>query len=49
MEIGDIGEDVEMDDAQFTRKPFYWERLGELRQLEETVLEVNCDHLFQYD
>lgn len=34
------------DDAAFLQKPFYLERLKELRELEETVLEVNCDHLY---
>jgi len=30
-------------------QPFYWEKLKELRELEETVLEVDCEHLRQFD
>jgi len=48
VELNEDADDDEGDD-QFTKKPFYWERLQELRELEESVLEVNCDHLFQYD
>lgn len=37
------------NDAQFMRQPFYWEKLKELRELEENVLEVDCEHLRQFD
>lgn len=37
------------DDAQFERKPYYIEKLKESRQMEEYVLPVDCDHIWQYD
>lgn len=37
------------NDAQYLRQPFYWEKLKELRELEENVLEVDCEHLRQFD
>jgi hypothetical protein len=49
VELDDNEDDEEQGDDQFTKKPFYWERLQELREFEDSVLEVNCDHLFQYD
>jgi DNA replicative helicase MCM subunit Mcm2 (Cdc46/Mcm family) len=31
------------------RPPFYFEKLKELKELEETILEVDCDHIYQFD
>lgn len=46
----DDNEDGNMDnDAQYMQKPFYWEKLKELRELEESVLEIDCEHLRQFD
>jgi len=27
------------------RQPFYWEKLKELRELEENILAIDCEHL----
>jgi len=48
---------VEMDDAddeadedmQYEKKPYYIEKIKENREMEEYVLEVDCDHIWQYD
>lgn len=37
------------DDAAYTKMPIYMEKLKELKELEETILEVDCDHLYQFD
>ena len=47
VELNDNDEDE--NDDQFTKAPFYFGKLTLLRQMEETVLEVNCDHIFQFD
>lgn len=31
------------------RQPYYFEKLKELKELEEVILEVNCDHIYQFD
>lgn len=41
-------EDMENDD-KYMSSPFYWEKLKVLRELEENVLEVDCEHLRQFD
>ena len=37
------------DDEDFGRAPFYFERLKEIHETEQYVLEVDCDHVFEYD
>ena len=41
--------DGDSDNAYLNQKPFYMEKLKEIRDMEDTVLEVDCDHIFQYD
>jgi DNA replication licensing factor MCM4 len=43
----EINDDDEEDEAQFTRRPYYIEKLIEVKQLELNILEVNCDHIYQ--
>ena len=49
VEIDDNDDEDMENDAQYMRQPFYWEKLKELRELEENVLEVDCEHLRQFD
>lgn len=28
------------------RQPYYFEKLKELKELEEVILEVDCDHIY---
>jgi len=31
------------------QQPYYFEKLKELKELEETVLEIDCDHIYTFD
>ena len=44
----ELNDDEEGDD-QYLAQPFYFEKLKELKELEETVLEVDCDHIYMFD
>ena len=37
------------EDEDYGRAPFYIERLKEIHETEQYVLEVDCDHVFEYD
>lgn len=37
------------DDEDFGRAPFYIERLREIHETEQFVLDVDCDHIFEFD
>ena len=41
-------EDEDNDDA-YTKAPQYIEKLKEMREMESPILEVDCDHIFQFD
>jgi DNA replicative helicase MCM subunit Mcm2 (Cdc46/Mcm family) len=41
--------DQDGGDEQFARVPYYIEKLKEVRDLELTVLDVDCSHIFTYD
>ena len=41
--------DDEDNDAQYMQQPYYFEKLKELKELEETVLEIDCDHIYTFD
>lgn len=41
--------DDDADDQQYMSRPYYFEKLKELKELEETVLEIDCNHIWQYD
>ncbi len=45
----ELNDDENADDAQYLQQPYYFEKLKELKELEETVLEINCDHIYSYD
>ena len=38
-----------MDDEAFCRAPYYIQKLKEVRDLDLNVLDIDCDHLFQFD
>jgi ethanolamine utilization protein EutA (predicted chaperonin) len=42
---------IKMDenDDNFDRAPYYVERLKEIQETEQYILDVNCDHIFEYD
>lgn len=42
-------EDDEDADMQYEAAPIYIQKLREIHEMEETVLPVDCDHVFQYD
>lgn len=37
------------DESAYSRQPFYIERLHEIHETEQYILDVDCDHLFEYD
>ena len=37
------------DDEDFGRAPFYVERLREIHETEQYILDIDCDHLWEYD
>jgi len=44
---------VLMDDdensQEYAKAPYYFEKLKELKETEEVILDVDCDHIRQYD
>lgn len=42
----ELNDDENADDAQYTQQPIYLSKLIELKELEENVLEVNCEHIY---
>ena len=46
-EIND--DDDDEDDQQYAKAPYYIEKLKEVRELDGNVLDIDCDHLFQFD
>lgn len=47
VEVKEIDQDG--GDDQFARVPFYIERLKEVRDMEQQVLDVDCSHIHSYD
>lgn len=51
--INNFVEEREIDhdggDDQFTRTPYYIEKLKEVRDMELTVLDIDCSHIFSFD
>lgn len=37
------------DEAAYSRQPFYIERLQEIHETEQYILDVDCEHIFEYD
>ena len=37
------------DDSDFQKKPYYIEQLELSKETEEYFLDINCDHIFQFD
>lgn len=37
------------DDEDFSRAPFYIERLKEIHETEQYILDVDCEHVFEFD
>jgi len=37
------------DDEDYSRAPFYVERLREIHETEQYILDVDCEHLFEFD
>ena len=42
-------DDDDEDDQQFQRAPYYIQKLREVRELDGNVLDIDCDHVFQFD
>jgi DNA replication licensing factor MCM4 len=42
-------DDNEDEDMQYETQPIYIQKLREIKEMEESVLPVDCDHVFQYD
>ena len=36
-------------DEQYTKPPFYIEQLRLIQDTEQYVLEIDCDHIYQFD
>ncbi len=39
---------IESDD-DYTKEPFYIDRLREIHETEQYILDVDCDHVFEFD
>ena len=42
-------DDDDDDDQQYQRAPYYIQKLKEVRELDGNVLDIDCDHVFQFD
>ena len=42
-------DDDDEDDQQYQRAPHYIQKLKEVRELDGNVLDIDCDHVFQFD
>ena len=42
-------DDDDEDDQQYQKAPYYIQKLKEVRELDGNVLEIDCDHVFQFD
>ncbi|CDW88048.1 dna replication licensing factor mcm4 [Stylonychia lemnae] len=40
---------MEPDDERFDKKPFYQEQLEQILETEQYILDVNCDHIYEFD
>ena len=50
VELNDDDADLAQNDAdRYTQKPFYIQKLQQIAETEEFTLDVDCDHLFQYN
>ena len=45
----EMKDDDEDNEEQYTAAPLYITKLKEMREAEENILDVDCDHLFQFD
>ena len=45
----ELREEDEEEDMQYETQPIYIQKLKEIHEMEESVLLVDCDHIFQYD
>ena len=41
--------DVSDDSEDFTKDPYYIEQLKQLKESEQTVLELDCGHVYDFD
>lgn len=46
VEMNDDEAEEDNDDHYLNKKPYYMEKLQEIKEMEDTVLQVNCDHIF---
>lgn len=37
------------DDEDFGKQPYYIEQLNLIKETEIYILDVNCDHIFEFD
>ena len=42
-------DDEEENDEQYIKASYYVSKLKEIRELDQNVLEIDCDHIFQFD
>jgi DNA replication licensing factor MCM4 len=40
---------MDENDEKFDQMPFYIEQLKQINETEQYILDVNCDHLYEYD
>jgi hypothetical protein len=41
--------DDDENSQEYAKAPYYFEKLKELKETEEVILDVDCDHIRQYD
>lgn len=37
------------EDENYTQAPFYVEQLKQIKETEEYILDIDCDHVYEYD
>ena len=40
---------MDENDEKFDQMPFYIEQLKQINETEQYILDVNCDHLYEFD
>lgn len=40
---------INEENDDFTQEPYYVEQLKQIKETEQYILDVDCDHVYQYD
>jgi hypothetical protein len=45
----DQNDENDDQDDNYLKAPYYVDQLKQIKEIEEYVLDVNCDHIYQFD